>query len=422
MAKLRRLWLRNLAVDVGCAALGFTLLLGCSSTDEDAVGSRKDPAAPKPSDTAPPAPPRAYDRVTKFSEEETVLPGALSRATLDGTTAWITGPSDLTFVDLTTGESTVIKPKGQPPAISPHFGRPVLTEVQGKRVAVAVLPVSTPGSGTHNDKAAVEMLVVDARTHKTIWSAEIADAGAGFSEDDAASVIGADDGIAIVDAGWDIRAVDLATRKTVWKTNGDAQDVVAVGEGIVALIKSDDWGAKRLYGLRVSDGKREWTSGEAVESLHVSRIGPRRLLITQGADRTYDGGRVVDLADGRRVASPEVFSVPDRCVYDEESTAVCFQEQWGQPAAFALDATSGKVLWQLPTQDRFTPSISTAWHGIVYAETGDAPLMLDARTGEDKTGDLIDVPDLVNAYVGLFQADESDLEDEPPTTVRRTTG
>ncbi|MFF0723540.1 PQQ-binding-like beta-propeller repeat protein [Streptomyces sp. NPDC004134] len=422
MANLRRLWLKNRAVDAGCAALGFTLLLGCTATDEDAGSSRKDPAAsPKPSDTAPPAPPRAYDRVTKFSAEETVLPGGLSRTTLDGTTAWITGPSDLKVVDLTTEESTVIRPKGQPPAISPHFGRPVLTEVQGKRVAVAVLPVSTPGSGTHNDKAAVEMLVVDARTHKTIWSAEIADAGAGFSEDDAGAVLGADDGIAIVDDGWAIRAVDLATRKTVWKTDGETQEVVAVGEGIVALTKTEDWG-EVLHGLRVRDGKRAWTSGEPEDSLHVSQLGPGRLLITRGADTAYDGGRVVGLADGRQVASPEIYAVPDRCVYDDEATVVCFQEQRGQPGAFALDATSGKVLWQLPTQDRFTPPISTAWHGIVYAEAGDVPLMLDARTGEDRTGDLPDVPDLVNGYVGLFQADESDLEDEPPTTIRRTTG
>ncbi|WP_407560593.1 PQQ-binding-like beta-propeller repeat protein [Streptomyces sp. 184] len=423
MAKSRRLWLRKLAVDVGCAAMGLTLLLGCTATDKDTESSRKNPTSRKPTGTTPSAPPRAYDPVTKFSGEELVLPGDLSRATLDGTTAWITGPNELTALDLTTEKSTVIRPKGRPPAISPHFGRPVLTEMQGKQVAVALLPVSTPGSGTHTDKDAVEMLVVDARTHKTIWSAEIAGAEPGFSESDDGSVIGADDGIAIVDAGLDIRAVDLTTRKTIWRTDGDAQDVVAVGEGIVALTRSEDGGAQQLHGLRMSDGKREWTSGEPEENLHASRIGPRRLLITRGVDTTYDGGgRVVDLADGGQVASPEFFAVPDRCVYDDESTAVCFKQEYGQPASFALDTTSGKVLWQLPTQDRFAPPISTAWHGIVYAGTEDDPLMLDAHTGEDRTGHLPDVPDVVNAYVGLFQGDDEVLGSEPPTSIRRTTG
>ncbi|MFI5571896.1 PQQ-binding-like beta-propeller repeat protein [Streptomyces sp. NPDC051740] len=361
--------------------------------------------------------------MTKFSGQELNFPGDLSRATLDGTTAWITGSNDLTALDLATGESTVIRPKGQEPAISPLFDRPVLTEMQGKRVAVALLPVSTPGSGTHTDQDAVEMLVVDARTHKPIWSSEIADVEPGFSEAHGGSVIGADDGIAIIDAGSGIWAVNLTTRKTVWKTDGEAQDVAAVGEGIVALTESSTWREERLYGLRVSDGRRAWTFGEPEENLNVAQAGPHRLLVTHGVDVAHDdGGRLVNLADGRQVATPEYFPVPDRCVYDDKSTAVCFKQEYGQRASFALDATSGKVLWELPTDDRFAPPISTAWHGIVYADTEDGPLMLDARTGKDRTGHLPDVPDMVNAYVGLFQEDDDSYEGEPPTSVRRTAG
>ncbi|MFG2510751.1 PQQ-binding-like beta-propeller repeat protein [Streptomyces sp. NPDC048584] len=405
---------------VGCAVMGLTLLLGCSAAADKDAGSSPE-KQPAPSNTR--VPPRAHDPVTKFGEQEFDFPGDLSRAALDGTTAWITGSNDLTAVDLTTGKSTVIRPKGQDPETSPLFGRPVLTDVQGRRVALALLPVSTPGSGTFTDQDAVEMLVVDARTHKTIWSSRIADVEPGFSKAADGTVIGADDGIAIVDAGSGVQAVNLTTRETVWRTDASADDVAAVGEGIVALTESDTWGEDRLYGLRVSDGKRAWTFGGREENLNVTTIGPRRLLVTQGVDVAYDeGGRVVDLADGRQVAAPEYFAVPDRCLYDGESTAVCFKQEYGQRASFALDATSGKVLWELPTADRFAPRISTAWHGIVYTETEDGPLMLDARTGKDGAGQLPDVPDLVNAYVGLFQKDEDDYEGEPPTSLRLTAG
>jgi outer membrane protein assembly factor BamB len=79
---------------------------------------------------------------------------------------------------------------------------------------------------------------------------------------------------------------------------------------------------------------------------------------------------------GNRLPGPAL-----ACRYDQAAVTVCTM---GTSLVFALDATSGKQLWQLPTTGWIAPTVTAAWHGAVYGTAGDKPLVLDAKTGVDR--------------------------------------
>jgi outer membrane protein assembly factor BamB len=71
-----------------------------------------------------------------------------------------------------------------------------------------------------------------------------------------------------------------------------------------------------------------------------------------------------------------------RCRYDGVSVTVCAIGV--SNPLFALDATTGKDLWQLPATGRIAPNVTAVWDGAVYGTAGGKPLVLDAHTGTDK--------------------------------------
>lgn len=73
-----------------------------------------------------------------------------------------------------------------------------------------------------------------------------------------------------------------------------------------------------------------------------------------------------------------------------------------------VDTRSRRVLWTLPDDKagRFAPDFITAYHGAVYASVATSPLILDARTGEDKVPNLAVTPAAV--LPGYIIAEEGD--------------
>jgi outer membrane protein assembly factor BamB len=70
---------------------------------------------------------------------------------------------------------------------------------------------------------------------------------------------------------------------------------------------------------------------------------------------------------------------------------------------FAVDATSGAFLWQLPDSaaNRVAPTVTAVWHGAVYGYTDNGPLVLDARTGADRDDSPGAAPNVVDGFVGI---------------------
>ncbi|MET8570138.1 PQQ-binding-like beta-propeller repeat protein [Streptomyces sp. NPDC004783] len=331
--------------------------------------------------------------------------------------------SGLTAYDSATGDTSHVPVEtGMPVSEQPELGAPVVARVGDTTVVVSVAPVARAGSGTHTTTYAIGLLVADARTREKLWSTELpADS---FTRGVDLKVAGVDGGKAVVVDGWDITTVDLTTHQRLW-TKPNTSRIVAVGGGTVALFASDSYTEDQVYGVSVAGGKRTWTVGGGSSDLHVVPARPGVVLVTSGMDYGDVDGTFVSLATGRTVARTELGATPDRCLYDEQSTVVCVKDEYGYTVVAGIDATSGKRLWELPANDRVAPAVSAAWHGIVYGKVDGRALMLDARSGQDRPGPLPDAPDLLNAYVGVFEDDErGHASDFVPAdaAVRRTAG
>ncbi|MFB8034161.1 PQQ-binding-like beta-propeller repeat protein [Streptomyces sp. NPDC056004] len=413
---------RNCCVQAGWTALGAIVLLGCSGVDQSTERPNEKPSrVSRPSTNATSAPLRSHEPVTRFAAQELVLPpGAV---TLDGGTAWVTAEDGLVAVDVATGQHSYARPKGQRPSTMPKLGPPVVADVRGTRLATTVMPVEMPRTGTHRTRYAIEVLAADANTGKQAWSAQVPlDDSMGFTKSVDLKIAAVDNGIAIVVDGSDLMAIDLTTRKVLWsKTTVGVEAVIAVHDGVIAAVDQSELLEKRVYGLRVTDGKQVWTHNEGDST--VLSAGPRHLLITLGSDLAAHDTKLVDIGTGHLTATPDVATVPDLCSHDGRTTIVCGKFKAGQNGVFALDAESGKKLWELPTSDRNAPRFHSAWHGVVYTSLNSEGLMLDARTGQDRPTPLPQAPDLVNGFAGVFiQDDETGLGSEPQATAHRTSG
>lgn len=130
---------------------------------------------------------------------------------------------------------------------------------------------------------------------------------------------------------------------------------------------------------------QDFNSGQLFLSLVAAATGKTRTTLSHGA--------------GTTAGSSLGFS----CTFDRWATDVCAAGSGPNAVAFGMDATSGKVLWQLPDKasNRVAPAVTTTWHGAVYGTTSSGPVILDARSGADRNDSPGIAPVLVDAYVGV---------------------
>ena len=86
----------------------------------------------------------------------------------------------------------------------------------------------------------------------------------------------------------------------------------------------------------------------------------------------------------------------------------------GENLLIAVDAYNGTELWRI-TRDtgRVVPTVTTAWHGMVYGYTDNGPVVLDGRTGADHPTPSPDAPILVNGYFAITAAPAATPEQRP---------
>ncbi|MFE1547831.1 hypothetical protein [Streptomyces sp. NPDC058718] len=419
-----RLRFNSRVAAAGWTALGLVVLLGCSKPGSEPeprdTGQASVSIPPKAVEsTLSPTPLRSHDPVTAFGEREVRLPdGAVA---LDAGTAWISAWDGLIAVDIASEKEMVSRPEGTRARTQPKLGPPVVADVSGRRLVVTATAIEKPGTGTQRTSFAVELVAADAATKEKVWNIEVPSHG-GFEAGVDLRVVAVDRNIAVVLYGSDLWSVDLTTRATLWAKPNAPSTILTVADGVIATVLSTQFLEKQIVGLSVASGRQVW--GSVPESdLKFVAAGPRHVLATKGQDLLANHTRLLEVATGRTVATPDVDPVPDTCSYDEAKTIVCGKYEFGQFGMFGLDAKSGAKLWELPTSDRNAPRFHSAWHGVVYAGLNGTSLTLDARTGRDRPDAPSQIPDLLNGFAGVFiDTGRTGRADETTATARETSG
>ncbi|MEU6234006.1 PQQ-binding-like beta-propeller repeat protein [Kitasatospora sp. NPDC047058] len=367
-----------------------------------ASGATTATAAPTPSASATPR--RSFDPPSAFDRAKGVpLPveAKASAVLLDGLTAYLPAKEGLRAVDLTTGQVVGTAPTQQPAGLAET---PVLAEVGGRRLVIGSFPEIVRGQGTSVDHAVAELVAMDAGTRAPAWSLPL-DLPQGFAEYKYATLLGVRGTTAVLavsdsDHGA-VLAVDLAARKTLWTQNGFFG--AALTEGQVVGIVSQDGVRQKLSALDLADGKTAWSAAADSYETTVRPAGPATVVV-QGRD--YGSAKnFAWLVDGTTGKQTLDFSggFTHTCTYDGRSVTVCATES----TAFAVEPTTGKVLWKLPddANTRVSPRVTAVRHGVVYGTTRNGPVTLDATTGQDRPGSPQLAPVAVDEYVGLAPAE-----------------
>lgn len=397
------------------AALSATATLlmvaGCGGTakpdaDHKATAS-KEPAAQR----------KSYNPPQKFAAKGVPLPEAAGRGsvTLGGTVnkplplvlhgprAYIAAADSLQVLDTGTGKTTAtVRPRHHAIADQDaETSAPVLTP--DRRQALVPFVVNFPGKGTTPSRTGIELDAVNSTTGKTTWTLTLDDLPSWAAQPGTqARVIAATKDTAVVTVtNGEMGAtygIDLASHKARWHDPKVAAAAV-IGDTAVALT-SKDTVRQQVIGLDINnDGKRRWTKLDAYE-LTVRPAGPHLAAIT-GID--YDTGHTIATLlapDGNKAADLTGDPSGMTCHYDDASITVC---QSDGPRTIALDAKSGKQLWSLPDKgaNRLAPTVTTAWHGLVYGTTSNGSIALDAKTGADRSAAPGVSPFTVNEYTGV---------------------
>ncbi|MFG2775306.1 PQQ-binding-like beta-propeller repeat protein [Streptomyces sp. NPDC048350] len=275
-----------------------------------------------------------------------------------------------------------------------------LVSADGKTVYAAWDRV-VQGAGTAPDRAVIEVMAVETATGEGSWSAEVPAAPSatglaaqpiGADEILAAQVIGIDAGTAVVTGADTTYAIDLASGSVRWK-KADYR-AVTVTDGIVAGGEKTGFREGRLAGLAVATSEQRWTVADARQP---ATAAPRLLTAARG-DKTV----VVDTATGEQRV--ELDGKAWRCRHDAQSLVLCstYGYRTADRGITAFDAASLQKRWALPDgSGRIVPKVTGFWHGAVYGEVGDEPIILDGKTGQDRQTSPGAAPYEIDRYGGL---------------------
>ncbi|MGW3196374.1 outer membrane protein assembly factor BamB family protein [Streptomyces sp. NPDC001118] len=338
------------------------------------------------------------------------LPVALYRGT-----AFIATTDRLQAVDSATGQITAtVTPQGKPVGSGDGWAdtvlasAPVLATAHGTETVITPFVVQQTGTGTQADHTVVEVTGVNAATGKLIWRITLRPPHwDDVSSDLRTSVVGAEGGVAVVrvstQSGDHAMAygIDLDSSRQTW-TIDQFQAAAVAGGSVVGTSLDDTAGVDQRPAGYDLTGKLHWRGGHSYD-VRTAPAGPR-LVRVSGKD--YDSGdtydRLVDPESGRTVQTMSPDLAGSGCAYDDRSALVCSGMGAQSQIVYGLDASTGKVLWQLPDQqsDRVAPTVTAVWHGRVYGTTDHGPVALDARTGKDRPNPGV-APYLVNESAGL---------------------
>ncbi|MGW1246123.1 hypothetical protein [Streptomyces sp. NPDC002535] len=386
----------------------LTGLAGCSGgasgsdTDAGAPGAAsgaKTPAAAKPKAFDPPA---TFGKEIALPVDEDVKEWGFA---LRGPRLYHRTSEALDAYDTHSGQKLWSSPLGRESWYTGKEGQPsddqtippVFAQQDGHTGVLFAYADYTKGSGTERDRTDVYLRSVDADSGTVSWTVRLPAPKGATVGDLEPAVIGAEDGTAAVrvltnaddsDSGGDggqsatTYAVDLTSHQVKWQKDGFAGDVLDGGVVIGARLSEeatfqaiDGWHSPQedlaLAGLALTDGSPRWEQG-----------GRAGVEVEQVGGGFFVAGSLRDSRTGERVAgSPDGSFI--RCFHDQRSVVVCDTKE----TARGIDAQSRKVLWTISDDDpaRKKPEVHNAFHGAVYATADAEGVILDARTGKDRS-------------------------------------
>lgn len=438
----------------GLLVVVFLAVAGCSSGGEDSAGA-KDGKGGRSAASKPAGKPelKAHEAPVRFAAQRTgdqlVQYGPWRNSALVGRYLFTRTVEDVQVTDVATGQQAGprLRPKNpvgrvyqgaferdtdRQDALAPF----ALERTDGPPLVLVPFHVSKQGRGTAASQELVELMVLDSGTGKLRSSLEtplVADAyrDANRGRSTAVRVVGAQDGTVAVSLRVHARrsgsansvretiGVDLSDPdrpRTAWKKAGFEAYTVAGGNAVGA---EADTGLqyKVLTAVSMKDGNTVWqdrtherTAGmnPELQAQWTTPAGPDRIITTRvtrsGLVSSTAQLLLVDAATGKHRPLSDK-QRPVHCRYDGTSVVVCgpYPGTRSPKEVFALDAPSGKILWELPDRaaGRIVPDVTAVRHGRVYADTPSGPVVLDARSGKDIELDPGVAPVLVNEYAGV---------------------
>ncbi|MFE4662344.1 PQQ-binding-like beta-propeller repeat protein [Streptomyces hydrogenans] len=283
---------------------------------------------------------------------------------------------------------------------------PAFIQKGGVSAVLTAFDIVVPGAGTTAEREAIELTAVASDTGKRLWSATVERPEVEGGQEPV--LVGSDGKTAVVQVAGSfdqaVLGISLESGRTLWTAKEFLAGFVHGGVVVGRASKGSD---NSIVALNTADGSQAWSNyKDARIGASVTPLGKGLFTAPVDPDRTV----LLDAATGKPPAGSDGTLPGDpadaQCTYDDRDTIVC-TEHFGvgseRNRVSALDATSFKELWAIDSEDttRLVPAVTTAWHGAVYAKTSNGPVILDARTGQDKELSPGAAPSQINGYIGL---------------------
>ncbi|MFI6829418.1 hypothetical protein ACIBG5_20160 [Kribbella sp. NPDC050241] len=404
------------------ATAAVVLLAGCSGGDDKASDSTADDGGQSASSPATPEvpsfdPPKAFSPVAGLAEPQ--VPGDNDytvQAGIVGQTSLYAGANGITGVNVTGAHSWQVLSKEDTTTTTSDSSSPMALQLDGKEVIGVVYVQRVQGSGTQKAHGQVLFQWIDPTEGKVITSIPV----------DLTPLLGPDNG------GKDIvsQTYDAATGQiAVAVSAGSAENAKKAGTFTVfADPKAKKSTVTPFFAVAgLLDGKMAGAVGDGQEGatdLTIATADATTGKVTKktpvkanylrpagfGAKRAYLSGSVyvpappgkldgyyassvysVDIAGGTfttltSTLKDDMSSVSYECRGDQKNSVVCSgSRQLESVEIIGFDDSTGKKVWGYTNESasRVVPSVTTVFHGVVYAQAEKDAVLMDAATGQD---------------------------------------
>jgi hypothetical protein len=409
-----------------CIAASGLLLSGCSDdsgtiTDsEESATAAESSAAPEEIDAEAFEPPMQFDTGASVSLPEEASAGNINLAgnavsplptLLAGTKAFIASANQLQIIDTRTAEAlpAITPQSGTPmdPALTVFAGdnpiqAPIAVELGGKQLVVVPFLTTGTAEGTQVAPTNLEVIAVDAATGEQAFSVVSELPAPGSDPYENAVAKGESGGVVVIDvdnySGYTV-AVDLNTQAVAWEKVFSTAAVA--GDTVVGNVGESEYN-RHFGGLAVADGSVRWDAPEfGYETLHAA--GSKYVYGFGGFDYVDGGLYLVEAATGKIVSLETEERDSGLCRFDGQTALVC-TDTWGWLGA--VNTETGEWLWEFdPSPERASVGITAVWHGAIYGNTDNGPVVLDALTGADAETAPGVAPYVVNEYGAVAMLD-----------------